>query len=747
MSDLITLHCPNCGKQLQFRSTVETLFCTHCGTKLQYQNGGLVKFHAEQVIAPPAAPVAPGQTPGANIPPRPPSTNKVKPKHQVRNRVLAVVTCFLAVLTLPYIVVPGIPEGVAIFLGIFGGLCLAGFISILLARRHIWFPVVTIVLTALSFYLVPVSQYRLALVIPFGILASIATLVLLGVIIARISRHARVVGLAIGLVLILIVEAITGLGLNAYADSKTTVTVAAVQNYYTELAVLVAEGDELAKGYHPSGMTYEDIYKEARNVDGEMMGWTDIPGELVDYVKKVDAWANNISSAATTAAEIKNSGGNPAWNAPMPPDFQLSMPSSQLDAAELTANDEIINQISYGDYAFETGNGDALLLIAARLNAESYWLKGISISTDPSWINDHFHFVEPLIIVKSDTEMSSIPNLTSPGWFNRVSNSILPLAYSFAVGSIGGVRGRASSLEVFAGRASTAAFWGSQKYVQCCPKNMECGGCFPSKNGIYYDGALTQATKYDTPENAWDGNKDAFPGPPDPFPPPPAPTSENAPPGPENPPLDFTNYCKAKGGQVWPTEGPGAVHPNRLPPGVQGWVCYRSNDPCWEMLAYSYSTYAGGDPGCPEKGLMPDPNGPLGHAVGKIGGVLGQVPGINIQPVIPIWSWDGTYTIEKVSANCPGLNQYINAGASATGKTFVVVNNSLQGGPNGYIAIGSDGKAEYSATANSGPVSVTVTVVYQFTQTANGGASFTSTFSASGAIQCSGTSEGVRTSQ
>jgi ribosomal protein S27E len=51
MSDLISLHCPSCGGQLQFQDDAKTLFCMHCGTKLLYHDGGLITAMEEKLKA------------------------------------------------------------------------------------------------------------------------------------------------------------------------------------------------------------------------------------------------------------------------------------------------------------------------------------------------------------------------------------------------------------------------------------------------------------------------------------------------------------------------------------------------------------------------------------------------------------------------------------------------------------------------------------------------------------------------
>lgn len=748
MADLISLHCPNCGRKLQFRSTVGSLFCTYCGTRLLYQNGGLIKFRTDQPREP-SRPVAPSIMQAVKVP-SPPSTEKVRPRHQVRDRVLGVISFLVALFTLPYVGMPGLTTTWATVLGVVGGLALAGFLSILLARKRIWFPVVSIVLTALAFYLVPVSQTRLILVITFGLLACLATLILLGTVISRVSRRTRTVGLVIGLVSILIVEAVTGLGLNTYADSKTELTATAIQEYYTNLAVLVGEGDVLANGYTVSGVTYKDISNEAENIHEEMLTWYDVPGDLVDYAAKVSSWADDISSAANTASAYSTSSGGPLWRAPIPSSFQLTMPSAQLDDSFLSTEQEIVNVTNFGDYAFATGNGEGLLLIAARLNAEAHWLKGISTSTNPDWIEEHLHFVEPLVIPSTDdnTTFGSTPILlTSPVLFRENTGYMVPVMYSLAVSprSGGGVRARAGSLEVFASNASNAAFWGGQMKLPCHRADF---GICPVDHGIFPQLVPEQPTYQEAPESDWQTAEASMPpllGSDVQWPQPEA-VSPLVTEGPK-PRQDFKEGCDAQGGQVLPTVGPGAFNPQGLPPGENGWVCHKFNAPCWTMLSYAGNTYEGGDPGCPTYGLIPNPAGPVGEAIGNVGGFLANMPvGTVIQPVVPVYAWDGTYTIRKATVSCPGfdLQNFGDFGAKAIGTTFEVTDNTISA-PNGAVQIGDDGKAVWSYPLQGGSISET----WQFTLTAGGGADFTANASVSQSIgfSCSGTVDGTRTSK
>lgn len=47
MSHVISLHCPECGNQLQFESDEQVIYCTYCGKKLLFQNDGLVSAGEE----------------------------------------------------------------------------------------------------------------------------------------------------------------------------------------------------------------------------------------------------------------------------------------------------------------------------------------------------------------------------------------------------------------------------------------------------------------------------------------------------------------------------------------------------------------------------------------------------------------------------------------------------------------------------------------------------------------------------
>ncbi len=54
MEDLIALHCPACGGNIQIEASLEKIFCTHCGTQLLLKHGAdglLVPLQARDLTA------------------------------------------------------------------------------------------------------------------------------------------------------------------------------------------------------------------------------------------------------------------------------------------------------------------------------------------------------------------------------------------------------------------------------------------------------------------------------------------------------------------------------------------------------------------------------------------------------------------------------------------------------------------------------------------------------------------------
>jgi len=732
MSELISLHCPKCGRSLTFNPTEETLFCNYCGAKLLNKNGGLINIKDNRTEDVPNITKAPEKEA---------MEKKQKPKRKIQWKRGLFVLCLLVAMTAISLMIPGVPVSVANAGAVIGGVAVAAAVTLLVSSKRIWFMAVPLVLMALTFYALPVEQIRAVWVIAFASLTIVATLITIVVLIWRVSHHTRVVGLIVGLVIILVFEAAAGFGLNAYADYKTTQAISLIKDYYTSLALDVEEGNELSTGYSLN-VTYKDIANNAEAVSVALIGWNDTPAELIDYASKVKAWALDIQSAAGAASIESAHRSNYLWGVPSPASFKLVMSSDQLDAVFQTTEQNIANEMRYGDYAFATNNGDELLSIEARLEAESYWLAGISTSTDSNWIMSHLRFIEPVIFPTPDFQAAQLDNAELPSLTKGQSSSIELVAYvkntsefSSPLGH-GASRSSAASLEVFTSRASEAATLGRLNTLSC-----------PTHNCAYPNFAPSLPTQYENAQSDWEALKAQMPplmgsdvSWPEAIPTPPMNPSQRH----GDAPKPFKDSCDTIAGTISPRFGEGsAADTQRVPSNEDGWICHAFNSPCWTLLTYSGATYAGGEAGkCPESpNLNPDPGGPVGEFIHQATGSIGldNLPGLNLQPVVPISpNWNGTYKITKSSLSCAGVD----IGMWGEGQSFVVSSNSIVTAIGGNTPIDSGGRAEVSDTGKDSSLHYT----FLFSET---GGSVNFTGNVSGSIQgmsCSGSFDGTRIS-
>jgi hypothetical protein len=107
--------------------------------------------------------------------------------------------------------------------------------------------------------------------------------------------------------------------------------------------------------------------------------------------------------------------------------------------------------------------------------------------------------------------------------------------------------------------------------------------------------------------------------------------------------------------------------------------------------------YKGGEPGCPEQGLLPRPFGPVGGIVSQLRGFITE-----LIPAPPP-TWDGTYNLQqsKVMCDSSGSSAYAPSVTYALQRalpssTLSVDSNSVEGGPSGPLPIDSTGRATYS---------------------------------------------------
>ncbi|MBN2016255.1 hypothetical protein JW766_05500 [Candidatus Dojkabacteria bacterium] len=114
----------------------------------------------------------------------------------------------------------------------------------------------------------------------------------------------------------------------------------------------------------------------------------------------------------------------------------------------------------------------------------------------------------------------------------------------------------------------------------------------------------------------------------------------------------FMDECKAKGGIVG---GTGGVM-TRLPTTESGYSCWYDDGACWDLLTYSGGSYSGGNAGCPEVGLLPNPVPDYDIDIWDEGGYE-EEPGIDVSgttttTVPQVKSWDGYYYVDITGVTC-----------------------------------------------------------------------------------------------
>jgi hypothetical protein len=509
-----------------------------------------------------------------------------------------------------------------------------------IGRGLIKWAVPATLLAALAFWLIPLPLPRAITVIGLSVLVLGLTLALVGVLAFRLRRHGRHSSwaLAIGLVVVLVSQTIVASNLNSYADSQVLSGTTLIQSYYAQVAVSVAQGNAIAAGHAPAGLTFADIAAQDENVSSALLTF-DTPGALVDYSAQIKAWADQVDTVASVAETGGKWQGVPSGPAP----FSLTMSLEHANAAFDSSDAQIASLISFDNYALTNKDAAGALWVAARMDSQNYWLEGVYASADQNLLEANLRFLEPSSIVAGSVNTAA---LTAP--LTAVVGANMP-GFSSAPPSSGGGSWRAPRPwpPGSPGRCEPACFPQLQGKI---------GGIISTGLAIEHGGSQPASADWLAAQAAAQAAQQADILPligPSPIPPTPvaAPVKDQGPP----PPQAFYNQCIYGGGVVTYVLDPGQNNIAGLPANEGGWYCANPNpnsgypnSGCWSYLSDSGSQSAGGGSGCPALNLVPPPLGPLGNIAQALGNIESTITNGSSSP------WDGTYQLGAASGQCSG---------------------------------------------------------------------------------------------
>ena len=554
-----------------------------------------------------------------------------------------------------------------------------------LVSRLVRLAVIFGILTALSFITIPGALPRATTVIVLSAISGLSALSLLIIVLVRGIRGRRRRSWAVAAVVVAAMEVFMADGLSASADSKAASATALVQDSYTEVAAAVSLGDAIQLGRAPSGVTFANVQIQASAASLRLTA-LDAPGQLADYKSSVKAWADDVISAS-----IKARTGGEWQDVPYTPSpFQVDMTADQANAAFATSLQEIAVLIQFGDRAIAVQDLAAMRYVGARLNAQSYWLEGVYTSADPNVVEAQLHFIEPVSQDNSATSSGPVSHgdvgvrllalISRPGIWRvprRGPTCIHGTCISRVRGPLGGLW-RSMNGAALACAAAGGKFTAGPRNGFCTTPidqqwPMASGQLLPVLNGAQSIGGAGVGV---------------------------APGVDVVPPRLRA----FRSVCQAQGG----TTGNPTFVTERMPTTEGGWGCQIGR--CWTYLTYSGTEYKGGEPGCPEQGLLPRPFGPLGGVVAQLGGFITE-----LIPTPPP-TWDGTYNLVQTPMACDvsgtspiGPAIKLAASRAMPPATLPIEGNSVVS-PGGPVPIDANGNATYSF-----PVSIgTMTVVHNF---------------------------------
>jgi len=409
------------------------------------------------------------------------------------------------------------------------------------------------------------------------------------------------------------------------------------------------------------------------------------PSRLSDYQLAANDWADAMVTFSKDQKNWDTLGQDPG-------PFTLKLTNPQAQGLLKSSVEQIASLKDYGDDAISRTDKQAMRYIAAKLQVQSYWIDGIDQSTNPSFLSLE---ISPVYALGRKIPVGTlkrrnpcISKTVCAGDVKKMAQGVYRSALGYVVG------------EKDAGTSWDNAWKDAEPLIDASGYSM--GGV-----------GITQGDK----------NQPQYP---------PAVQA-------------FFNECTSKGGIVG---GTGGVK-ERLPTTEDGRTCKYQNGACWDMLTYSGGRYMGGNPGCPERGLVPrivqkEPEPSDGS---------GPKPTSQVQPTQkPQATWDGTYSVNaNVGCNIPGI---YSSGLLPSATNFTVKGNRVFDAQGGSYPIDSSGQARMVINVNASGISVQAVQSYAFYQ--SGGQAQVKgniTVSGGGAVEgqsfslnCQGSYSGRRTS-
>lgn len=538
------------------------------------------------------------------------------------------------------------------------------------------------------------------------IIGSIALIIWLGI---SIMKWLVKLGLKKPIALLIVVGVAVLLFIPAYLSYQSYIynelsqRVFFLEDKVTEISAAKMLGDTIMKpgNLAVSGVTLQNV-NDAASAEKVRVNEVLYTSELTDYKNVTSVWADKIAVAKDVSS----------WNAlsDSPEKFELIASNSSLEKILKQTVDDIAAIKDAGDWAIKKQDRSAMRFVAARLVAI-----------------DHL--------------------LTSIESYQSVANSgFIKSAYA-ATKSGAVIRHRTICFSSGGGKTtcinSVRDSVGSAKFI--------------AQKGYTVGLADPERTTAD-----WNQSFDGINLPPPATPLGGAGISQGEPNvGPQLSPREiaFRNYCRSKGGNPDPT----SITKTRLPTTESGYDCQIGG--CWEFMTYTGRSYAGGNNGCPEQGLVPQAP-PMEKAVDSIDNTINDInsnlnnnggsnnDGGGTTPTVA--SYDGSYYITtNVSCSVSGIGA---VPIPLQSESITVSNNRFTDRNGKTISISSSGQAQSTFSANVTGASMGMIEKYQFysngsvrgTMSLSGGGSDTvnipgmGNYSGSTSIGCSGTISGSR---
>lgn len=455
-------------------------------------------------------------------------------------------------------------------------------------------------------------------------------------------------------VMVLSVSGIIVIRAQRYRLSSSKVTL--MQELLARGMYLKTMGDDIQGGKMvPAGWDMTVISGDTSMLLADLLHVQE-PRMFRNYYRAQEAWDLNLYDAVS---------GVQPWGdvSSMPTQYEITLTDKQAVQALSDSIDRIALLKEFGDNAIAAGDTSSMRYIAAKAQAEYYFLDGIGNAENPGL----FSFTP-----------GHVSAAASSGSFRRtvcVTNN-----------------GKTTCI-ANASQAAYKAYSSAHNYSVGEPSEQWTTGWEES-------GDVLEASDYSMNGaglTTGEGTEQTY-----------SPTVQR-----------FFDDCRLKGG----TTAVSSSVKMRLPTTESGYTCEYGNDGgCWDLLTYSGGRHMGGNPGCPEYNLVPAyPGGYFGNIVGPIGDAFVTVPDFIDDVDVDVddaSSWDGTYTITMTGGACniPGLAYYA---FSPYSEELVVQGNSVEGA-SGPVPIDEAGNASTTFSFNEGTYGGTYTDTWVFAHTDTG---------------------------